>query len=487
MEVKFVGRKAEFNALQGYIDSDKSEFVAVYGRRRVGKTFLIRKVANDEFAFFMTGAHDASRAEQLCNFSMRLRKYSKKEGLVTPENWIQAFYQLSEYLESLPQGKKIIFIDELPWFDTAKSGFISGLENFWNSWAVLRDDIKLIVCGSATSWMMSNLIGNRGGLHNRLTHHIYLEQFTLAEAEEYFQAYNFGYSRKQIAQCYMIMGGIPYYFSQMESSKSLAANIDELFFANQAKLKDEFRYLYNALFKKAEPHIAVVSALAKKGIGMSRKELNEGSGLSNNGAFSTVLEELEQCGFIRQYLPFENKYKINDHREKKNAVYQLVDFYTIFYFNFIRGNTYQDEHFWTNSLLSSTTSAWSGIAFEQLCLSHIKQIKQALGIFGVQARVCSWRAKADTKGCQIDLLIDRKDDTINLCEMKFYSNEFEISAAQEEALLNKCIVFREQTGTKKSILLTLITTFGIKPNSHSDIVQCSLTLDDLFCTISGKF
>ncbi|MDO4367285.1 MAG: ATP-binding protein [Bacteroidales bacterium] len=486
MEQVLVGRKHNLKLLKEYIDSERSEFVAVYGRRRVGKTFLIRYAAGDNFSFYVTGVHGATKDVQLTNFAIALQKYSGSENLNIRKNWILAFYELSKYLESLPQGKKIIFIDELPWMDTAKSGFISSLENFWNSWAALRDDVKLFVCGSATSWMINNLIKNRGGLHNRLTHHLTLQPFTLNECDEYFKTYGFAYSQKQVADCYMAMGGVPYYMTLMDRSKSVAQNIDSLFFSKDAPLKDEFNDLYKALFKNASPHINIVTALAAKGIGLTRKELIQETDLTDNGAFSTVLEELEQCGFIRVYQPFENSSQPCNKRVKSNALYQLVDFYTLFYFKFIKNNRYGDEHFWLNSLNSPMFNTWCGLSFELLCMMHITQLKDALGISGVQTRVCSWRSKGSgsgvdsREGAQIDLLIDRKDETVNICEIKYYKEQFEISKDYEERLQNKLNRFAKETKTNKSLLLTMITANGIKHNSHSDIVQKEIVLEDLF-------
>lgn len=480
MMQQLIGRKKELKALRSYIDSDKSEFVAVYGRRRVGKTFLIRNVVNDNFSFFVTGVHNAKKNEQLINFSIALNKVMKEDCPKIFKNWIIAFYELSQYLETLPEGRKVIFIDELPWLDTAKSGFIPALENFWNSWAVLRNDIKLIVCGSATSWMINNLIHSRGGLHNRLTHHILVEPFTLAECEDYFKTYGFAFSRKQIAECYMVMGGIPYYLSKLDKSKSLAQNIDQLFFASNAELKYEFRDLYHALYKKADAHIDVVTALATKGKGLTRQEILKITKLTNNGAFSTVLDELEYCGFIRFYEPFGNYGLAEDKRQKRDTLYQLIDFYTLFYFQFIKNNKYQDEHFWTTSMNSPTYHAWSGVAFEMLCLNHLPQVKNALGISGVQTLACSWKSTKVKSGAQIDLLIDRKDATINVCEIKFSKDEFEINKDYEQKLNNKIDALIEESGTKKSVILTMLTTFGIKQNKYSDKVQCQVVLDDLF-------
>lgn len=476
-----VGRKLEIRALNEYLNSDRSEFIAVYGRRRVGKTFLVRKIANDDFAFFMTGAYKASKTEQLTNFAIALQKYLGAASLSIPKNWILAFYELSRYLESLPEGRKIIFIDELPWMDTPKSGFITALENFWNSWAALRSDVKLIVCGSATSWIINNLIRSKGGLHNRLTHHLVLNPFTLRECEDYFKTFGFNYGRKQIAECYMAIGGIPYYMSMMNRAMSVSQNIDYLFFSENAPLKEEFNDLYRALFKNASSHIEVITALSTKQNGLNRQELLAATRLPNNGAFGLVLEELEQCGFIRSYEPFNDKPMVRTgRRQANNLVYQLVDLYTLFYFKFVKQNRYRDEHFWSNTYNSPLHNTWAGLSFEMLCLLHLNQIKQALGISGVQTLACSWKSKGGDIGAQIDLLIDRKDDTINICEMKYAKDEFEITKEYEAKLANKLNAFSMATGTKKSLLLTMITTYGIKHNSHSDIIQNELTIDELF-------
>lgn len=480
MAATLIGRRKELKALQEYVDSDRSEFIAIYGRRRVGKTFLVRQMAKDNFAFYVTGMDNAKMKEQLMNFGIALQKHKRAVSLSVPENWILAFYELSCYLETLPEGPKLVFIDELPWMDTPKSGFISALENFWNSWAAVRTDVKLIVCGSATSWMINKLIKSRGGLHNRITHRMIMEPFTLSECEQYFSVNGFSYSRRDIAECYMVMGGIPYYLSFMRKDRSLAQNIDRLFFGEHAELADEFENLYRALFKNAGLHTQMVTVLATKAKGLTRKELVKHTGLTDNGAFSTALEELESCGFIRQYEPFGKASALPAKRQRRDALFQLVDFYTLFYFHFICNNRYQDEHFWTASQNTPLHTTWSGYAFEMLCLDHVQQLKGALGISGVQTLVCSWNSSAVEKGAQIDLVIDRRDETVNLCEMKYSSTQFVISKDYEEKLRNKIAAFREETKTRKSLMLTLVTTYGVKENMHSGCVQSQVLLDDLF-------
>ena len=347
MKQNLIGREAEAAKLEKCLNSQRSEFIAIYGRRRVGKTFLVRKVCGDKFTFFVTGMYNTSKTDQLTNFAVAIQRYFNTESITVEKNWILAFNVLSHHIEGLPEGKKIIFIDELPWMDNAKSGFIPALENFWNSWASLRDDIKLIVCGSATSWMISNLINSKGGLHGRLTHQILVEPFSLYDCERYFKHYGFRFSRRQIAECYMVMGGIPYYFSMMDRSLSLAQNIDHLFFGDDSELRDEFSSLYRALFKKPEPYIAVVTTLAQVGKGLTRREILTRSSLTDNGFFSRMLEELEQCGFIRSYLPFGNQPSASGDRLPKETLFQLTDFFTMFYFSFIAKNRFHDSQFWS--------------------------------------------------------------------------------------------------------------------------------------------
>ncbi len=481
MNTVLIGRESETERLESYLNSDHAEFVAIYGRRRVGKTFLVRKVCQDKFAFHVTGIYNATKGDQLVNFAVAMQRCFCLDDLKVEHNWILAFNSLALQIEKLPKGRKVIFIDELPWMDRAKSGFVPALENFWNSWASLRDDIKLIVCGSATSWMIGNLIHSKGGLHGRLTHKILVEPFLLGDCERYFEHFGFRYSRRQIVECYMVMGGIPYYFSLMDKSLSLAQNIDRLFFGQDSELRDEFSALYRALFKKPEPYIAVVTALSQVGKGMTRQELLRRTGLQDNGAFSTVLEELEQCGFVRTYLPFSySRTSSPERRLPSETMYQLVDFYTMFYFSFIKNNTYHDPEFWTHSLNSPLYNTWAGLSFEKLCLSHLDRMKRALGIWGVQANACSWYSASSSPKAQIDLLIDRKDDAVNLCEMKYSRSEYEIDSEERKKLERRVEVFRNETGTKKSIILTLVTIEGLKKNAHSDIIQSLIVADDLF-------
>ncbi len=468
-----VGRENEYKVFQKLYTSNKSEFIAVFGRRRVGKTFLIRSFINDyNCSFQITGLANASLSQQLFNFSNALSKYTNQE--VDPNNWLHAFQLLIAYLENCTDKKKVVFIDELPWFDTPKSNFIQALEHFWNSWASARKDVMLIVCGSAASWMIHKLINNTGGLHNRVTKKIKIAPFTLAECEAYLKMKNIPLDRYQIVQLYMVLGGIPFYWEEVEAGKSAAQNIQQICFAENGLLRTEFNNVFQSLFKNASKHLIVVNQLAKKVKGLTREELLKGTSLPNAGSSTRILEELEESGFIRKYTPFG--------KNKRESLYQLSDFYTLFYFNFIQNSHVNDTNNWLNTIDSPKQRAWSGYAYEQVCLYHINQIKNALGISGVETFTSAWRSKTKVNGAQIDLVIDRRDMVINLCEMKFSINEFAIDKKYETELRNKIGIFKTETKTKKSVFLTMLTTFGLQQNAYSGLTQNSITMDDLFTT-----
>jgi hypothetical protein len=361
--------------------------------------------------------------------------------------------------------------------DTSRSNFISGLEHFWNSWASARKDILLITCGSATSWIVNKLINNHGGLHNRLTNKILLQPFTLAECEQYSTRNDLGLSRYQIVENYMIMGGIPFYWSMLKRELSLAQNIDSLFFnKNTEGLSHEYEQLYASLFNNAEPYMQVVTALAKKSKGLTRDEIAKSTVLKTGGDLTRYLNELEWCGFIRKYNCIG--------KQSKDALYQLIDNFTLFYFQYMKGNKNNDSHFWSNSIGSALYRTWSGLAFERICLQHIEQIKSALGISGVLSNVYSWRTEAnEDKGidkAQIDLLIDRNDGVINLCEMKFSEQEYAITQDEEMKLRRRRGNFIDATKTKKAVHITLVTPYGIKSNIHSAVAQNQICMEDLF-------
>lgn len=469
-----IGRNRERKILMEMAAAKESQLAVVYGRRRVGKTYLVHETFADAFAFTHVGVENGTLQDELYAFWDSLRDFGWT--CTRPQNWFDAFAELKRYLEQCPPGRKIVFLDELPWMDTRKSNFLKGLEKFWNGWATGRKDILLVVCGSAASWMTKNVLQNRGGLFNRASRQLYVLPFTLHECEELVKERGLRMDRADILSAYMVLGGAAYYWSLFDAGESLAQNIDRLFFSRTGELANEYSRLYRSVFANPEPYMAVVTALGMKKCGMTRDELVEmGEGIVNNGNLTACLANLEISGFLR-------KYAVPGHHTR-GVIYQLIDNYTLFYFKFVRQNLGKDERFWSHNTTSPVRRAWEGLAFERVCLEHVSGIKRALGILGVETSVYAWRSAgkgSEAHGAQIDLVIDRADRVVNICEMKHSLGEYELTAEEARKLRNRVDAYRREFDFKGNVHLTLVTSGGFSGNKHSGIVQSAVTLDDLF-------
>lgn len=471
--MKIIGRERECYELKRCVESPRPEFVAVYGRRRVGKTYLIKEYFNKQFAFYATGISDEKTAGQLYAFNISLMDFGCDET-TPPLNWFEAFARLRKLLSKenvrreAINGKIVIFLDELPWMDTPRSDFKSALDHFWNSWASSNEDILLIVCGSATSWIIDNLLTGQGGFYNRITKRIRLLPFSLKECEELILHNGVDIPRDQIVECYMALGGIPFYLNMLDSRLSIAQNIDELCFKDYGELRSEYDLMFRSLFKKPDKHMKIITKLCKKKSGMTRVELAGVPEIGGGAGLTKALRELEQCGFIRKYGNYTKK--------SNESYYQIIDPFILFSVN----NINKGKTSWMEYINTPGFSAWRGNAFETVLLNHISQIKSALGISGVESREYSWRSTQTAGGAQIDLLIDRNDGVINLCEAKYSNNEYEIDQTEYEKIRNRVEVFREETGCKKAIHTTLITINGLKTNKYSKAAQNIITAKELF-------
>ncbi len=475
-----IGRNTEIEELMRLYRRNRPEFVAVYGRRRVGKTYLIKELFKDKMAFYHTGMSpfDAENTnilqDQLKSFHNSLIRYGQ-EPSEHPKSWIEAFFMLERLLESLSgEQRQVVFIDELPWMDTPRSGFLSAFEHFWNGWGSGRDNLMLIVCGSATSWMEDNLINNHGGLYGRLTYEIKLSPFTLCECEAYFKAMDLRLTRYDIIQAYMAVGGIPYYLGFFRKGLSLGQNLDLLFFARNAKLKNEFDRLFSSLFSRPTNYKKIINLLATKHCGFTRDEIATATGIQKGGGFSKMLSALEASDFIVRYVPFG--------RSKREEHYKLVDNFCLFHGKFLANGEITDPEFWEKNQNAQRLSVWKGIAFEEVCMKHIRQIKNALGIRGITSKESAWSLRGDdeTEGTQIDLLIDRADRVVNLCEMKFYKEEFTIDKAYDKKLRHRTQTLVDNLPKNRNVHLTLITTYGLTYNEYFGQIQMLVTMDDLF-------
>ena len=471
-----IGRTKEIGLVSKYMKSGKAEFVALYGRRRVGKTFLVTSYFKNKFDFDVTGIIGGRKEEELEAFYVALKRYGYQGK--KPKKWMEVFEALRTLLEAKMKQRKgkrcVVFFDELPCFDTPKSGFVHALDYFWNSWASRQSSFFLVVCGSATSWIVRNIIDNHGGLHGRITHELHLRPFSLKETELFLKKQKSKWKRISVLQAYMILGGIPYYLSMLDVSQSLTENIDRLFFSEDAELRKEYARLYESLFVHSERYMDVIKVLSNSKKGLTRKEIAEKLSIANNGHLSNLLEDLINCDFIRRY-------EVAGVRVKSNgSIYQLMDFFSFFYLDFVEGRRRKDPHYWSKILNTPAQNTWYGLAYERVCLSHISQILRVLHLDSVLTECYSWRSKNSEDGAQIDIIIDRADDMINICEVKYSREKYSLTKSEYAKILNRVETFGLETNTRKGVHVALITTFGIVENKYSDIAQNVVNLNDMF-------
>ncbi len=474
-----IGRRKEIENLRELYGRDDAEFVALYGRRRVGKTFLISELFKGKITFAHAGLSpvDSSMTEksrmkaQLSHFYRSLVSQGMPESK-PPEDWMQAFYLLESFLESRVNGsRQLVFLDEIQWMDTPRSQFITGLESFWNGWVSLGHPIMLIVCGSSTSWILNKLINNYGGLYDRVTSRMCLSPFDLAETEEFLESNGVGLSRYDVARIYMAFGGIPYYLRQIDRSMSVEQNLEHLFFERKASLRNEFDILFSSTFSSPESMKSIVRALGRTRRGLTRQEIIEETHISDGGVLTSYLNSLIEGDFIIRYVPFGEG--------KRESRYRLIDPFCRFYLYFMDLARSGGK---TSTLSDATLASWMGLSFEDVCFTHIRQIKQALGIAGVSTRESLWskRGDEDGPGTQIDMIIERKDNVIDVCEAKFVAGEFIVDKDYHLLLVRRKELIGELVPKRTTVRNVLICTNGLKKNEYRWDFAAVVTLDDLF-------
>ena len=472
-----IGRENEKDKLSKMLQAPQAAFLAVYGRRRVGKTFLIRQHLSDKIVFELSGTKDGTKEQQVhIFFGEYLRRTNRKKEVQAPRTWFQAFELLADYLSDLPQSDSmhVVFLDEMPCMDTPKSDFISALEFLWNQHLSKMDNLLLIACGSASSWIRKNLVNARGGLYNRITHRMKLEPFTLYETAQFFQCMGLSLTQYQMLELYMVMGGIPFYLKEVEKGKSASQLIDEICFSPLGLLQGEYDQLYHSLFKNAGAYVAIVEALAARPQGMTRAEIAADTKISE-ATLSKALEELAESDFIAISQPFLNK--------KKDGVYKLTDLYSLFFIKFIRPNQGGGGKVWEQLSKQNAYTAWNGYAFENICMMHLRQIKAALGISGVFTQHSSWKFRGNDilPGAQVDMVIDRADQIIHLCEAKFTRENYAINGEYAAKLRLRKAIFKQATNTKKAVFTTLLTTYpAIQNKYYLEEIDSEITMEQLF-------
>ncbi len=470
-----VVRESVIQRLNEHLKSKKSEFIAITGRRRVGKTYIIDTVYESHLCFRLTGIQNGTLNEQLVNFTQKLISYSQSTLITTPKNWQEAFILLKNYLLTLSKKKKhVLFIDELPWVNTVKSSFLQLLAHLWNDFLSKENNYILVVCGSSTSWITKKIIRDKGGLHNRLTDIIRLKPFTIQETKAFLNYKGIHMTNQQVIETYMIMGGIPYYLNDIRRGESIAVAVERMCFMDDGILKSEYDNLYKALYDNPQDHEMIVTTLATSRTGLTRQEIINKSKVLAGGPYQRAMEDLLLSGFVTEEVTFGNK--------KKGSIYRLNDEYSIFYHRFIKSNKKYVSGIWLQISASQTYKIWTGYAFENLIYNHISTIKSALGIASVFTEISAINVMGtkEKDGYQIDLIIDRKDATINICELKYYNAPFEIDKKYAEVLRNRKQKFIMHTGTRKQVFTTMITNLGIIENPWSlEVIDKSLSFSDL--------
>ena len=488
MRSRVVAREEQVEDINKVISSDQAELLALYGRRRVGKTFLVRKTCENKKGTVylnITGTKDGSKSEQIQHF---LEQFGEVflDGIIpqTVNSWDEAFKLLNNAIKKIEKNKKVvIFLDELPWLATPKSKLLQAIDYYWNQHWSWNPAVKLIVCGSSASWIIRKIIKNKGGLHNRVTKEIHLKPFNLKQTKTFLKYLGLKLNNKQILKIYLVTGGIPFYLMFLEKGLSADQLIEKIAFREKAPLLTEFDKLFSSLFKNHESYVEILRHLARHPTGISRAELLDKVGESLNGQGGTKkLNALQESDFIIEFKPHFNS--------KKGVYYKLIDEYTLFYFRWIEPirQTLQafslDEGNWIEAQSSAEWRAWSGLAFEAVCYKHISQIRKALDI-SPTAVANSWRyvpsKGKDDQGAQVDLLFDRKDGVISLCEIKYTEKPFVIDKQYARNLLNKQKVFLSRTKTKKQLFISLIASGGAKDNLYfEDFIDSMVVFDDLF-------
>lgn len=487
MNEPIIGREKEIAILQDKLLSQSAEFIAVYGRRRVGKTYLIKQFFSKraDVLFEQTGLNDGTMQEQLKIFTHSLSNaFYKGARMALPEDWMDALQQLTLAIDNTHENEQVVlFFDELPWLATKKSGFLKALEYFWNTRWTYRKGLILVVCGSAASWMLENIIYTKGGLHNRITARISLQPFNLRETEAYLKYRGVNLNRQQILQLYMVMGGVPHYLKAVQKGLSAAQNIGLICFQKNGLLFDEFNMLFHSLYEEPEVYLNIIRAIAKKSR-ISRRELVDATKISDGGYLTARLRSLEEAGFIGSFLPGNHK--------RKGIHYKVIDEYTLFYFSWIeefrkttRGVVTDGSRYWESVMNKPTWFAWVGKAFEEVCFKHASAIKRKLEIEYILTKCYDWQYQpgkySKESGAQIDLVLDREDGCTMCYEIKYSDKPYIVTKKFVEKLKRKEAVYRKKTKSKKQIFWVLIAANGASENQYlKDTIYHVITLEDLF-------
>ena len=491
--MEIIARKREKQILESVLRSKSSELVCVYGRRRIGKTYLVRNFfesCDNVIYFELTGQKQESGEYaplkyQLANFKYQFERTFDRD-IPQPTSWQNAFTVLRKETERFKDStsKLILFFDELPWLCSPRSGFFEALDQAWNTTFERQPNVKVIVCGSAASWMLKKIIHAKAGFSRRITHKIRLTLFSLKETKEYLLFKGFDLSSRSVAEIFMMLGGIPYYLNFMSPHKSIYQNIEDECFDINGRLVDEYAIIFNSLFKNSENHKKVVEYIASKHKGVLLEELTGKFSSLKGGSLSRILDNLVSSSFIKKTPPLYN--------EAKGTIYRLIDEFVLFHLKWIKPaprSIFESPStlYFQNRAQSNSFKSWRGFAFERLCLKHEYQIRQSLGIHKILSipSMVYFYDQQGKRSSQIDLLFERADNVISICEIKHSESEYELTKADVNSLMRKKEDLRRYLAlkkkTQKDIHIVYVTTNGVYLNKYFHQLQPSVVkLDDLF-------
>ncbi len=474
-----IGRRRELEELEKAYKSREAQFITVFGRRRVGKTFLIREFFKEKGCHFFhaTGVEHGKQPEQLEKFIQALSKtFLRGSKVATPQNWSEAFAALQFEIEKL-DGKVVIFLDELPWMATRRSRLLFEIDYYWNNMWAGMPNVTLVVCGSASSWIVRKIIKGKGGFHKRTTLKLDVKSFNLSETREYLRDHRVSLSDKHIVSLYMALGGIPYYLNLVNSKQTSQKNIQRLFFGVNSPLLDEFNVLFDSLFYNPEPYKEIIRELSKRNKGMIRAEIERmAPSASRGGTLTKRLEELCFSGFISGYSSWKNPDEV---------FYKVTDEFCLFYLKWVesQGKSKFDDDYWISQSSKPAYRAWAGYAFEAVCGKHIHKILRAIGIRSGEP-MNPWRYVPlawNEEGAQVDLVIEQLDNAITLLEIKYTDKPFVIDKRYAANLNRKIRVFKKVTGTTEDVFLAMVAANGVKKTAYSEeMLSAVVTLEDLF-------
>jgi hypothetical protein len=466
----FVGRKNELRMLNDAYRSGKDELVVLYGRRRIGKSSLVKRFAEKKKAYYEFEALEGETTPgQINHFLQQLKKQIDDPILdsVRFANWEQVFTYLTEkVINRKSKVKKILFLDELPWMAAGRIRLVSLLKYYWdNHWK--SKHVMLILCGSVASFMVKKVL-HSNALYGRTTIEILLKGFSPEEAARLLSKKR---SREETLNYQLVFGGVPKYLEQINTSQSFNKNMNTLCFSPHGIMLKEVERIFYSQFREPRTYLKIINLL-KNGI-FSLSEISSKTKIPSGGGLKQYLKNLERAEMIRSYIPFDRS------GNSKFKKYTLADEFLVFFFKYMGPNLRVIKESSSRRLFETLTQnsfdSWLGFAFERFCLKHAGLLALVMD-FADDILLASPYFKKNDERFQIDLLYQRADRVITVCEIKHQNIKIGTNIIPE--MQRKCALLKVPRGY--ALEKALISLYG-PDNSLKDTgyFHHFVTLDDI--------